>query len=200
MPRNAPGAPAPELPAETSDEALFEGVRRGSEAHFNAFYERTFARVYGFVFSRVRNHADAEELTQETFTVVFRSASSYGARSTPMAWVYGIAKNTVHNHLRRGRLQSHKLEDLEPARVHATQGAWASTPEEDLTLQECLESWQRCLSAITPWQFEVFRLRHLDDLSIDEIAERMDRSNDAVRSSLYRVKRMLVEASGEVAP
>jgi DNA-directed RNA polymerase specialized sigma24 family protein len=37
-------------------------------------------------------------------------------------------------------------------------------------------------------------LRHFDDLPIQEIAERMDRSNDAVRSSLYRVKQLVVEA------
>jgi len=37
-------------------------------------------------------------------------------------------------------------------------------------------------------------LRHVENMTIGEIARRMDRSNDAVRSSLYRVKRMLVEA------
>jgi DNA-directed RNA polymerase specialized sigma24 family protein len=45
----------------------------------------------------------------------------------------------------------------------------------------------------------VFWLRHVDDLSIDEIATRLARSNDAIRSSLYRVKRLLSESGeGEV--
>jgi DNA-directed RNA polymerase specialized sigma24 family protein len=47
---------------------------------------------------------------------------------------------------------------------------------------------------VTPWQAEVFVLRHIENLPIQEIAQRTHRSNDAIRSSLYRVKRLLVEA------
>ena len=57
------------------DEALFEAVCAGSEPHFNVLYTRYFRRIYAFVYQRVRNHADAEELVQETFTVVFRGAA-----------------------------------------------------------------------------------------------------------------------------
>ena len=53
---------------------------------------------------------------------------------------------------------------------------------------------QSLLSNVSEWQSEVFWLRHGENLTIDEIARRVRRSNDAVRSSLYRVKRMLVEA------
>ena len=49
------------------------------------------------------------------------------------------------------------------------------------------------LRSVSDWQAEVFWMRHVDDLSIEQIATRMDRSNDAIRSSLYRVKRLLVE-------
>ncbi len=55
------------------------------------------------------------------------------------------------------------------------------------TIKDCLES-------VTPWQAEVFVLRHIENLPIQEIAQRTSRSNDAIRSSLYRVKRLLVEA------
>ena len=47
---------------------------------------------------------------------------------------------------------------------------------------------------MTDWQAEVFMLRHVENLSIGKIAERMSRSNDAIRSSLYRVKLLLTEA------
>ena len=181
------------LPPAVSDDVLFEGLRRGSEAHFNAFYDRYFPRVYRFIASRVRNHADAEELTQETFTVVFRSARDYSGRSSPLAWVYGIARNTANNHIRRSRLHSDKLDDLGAESVHAT--AATHDPEEELALRRCLESWDECLRGVTPWQVEAFRMRHVENLGIDEIATRTERSNDAVRSSLYRVKRLLVEAA-----
>ena len=67
------------------------------------------------------------------------------------------------------------------------------TPEEHLSLQRCTEAIEERLSGVADWQAEIFVLRHVEDLSIGEIAERMSRSHDAVRSSLYRVKRLLLE-------
>jgi RNA polymerase sigma-70 factor (ECF subfamily) len=178
-----------------TDEALVEGLRRGSERHFDALYDRYFPRVYAFVRARVRDRADAEELTQECFTAVFRSIGAYSGRSTPLAWIYGVAKNTVNNHLRRARAQSERLgADLAGA-LHPLSGGWAATPLEDLELRRSLRRMDERLRGVTRWQAEVFWLRHVDDLSIDEIAQRLKRSNDAIRSSLYRVKRLLVDAA-----
>jgi DNA-directed RNA polymerase specialized sigma24 family protein len=49
---------------------------------------------------------------------------------------------------------------------------------------------------VADWHARVFMMRHFEDLSIDEISRRVSRSQDAVRSSLYRMKKMLVEAVG----
>jgi RNA polymerase sigma-70 factor (ECF subfamily) len=182
--------PATDDPRIASDERLFEAIRSGSERHFNALYDRYFRRVYAFVYSRVRDRADAEEITQESFTAAFRSIAGYSGRSTPLAWIYGIAKNTVNNHLRRAKSQS---ERLGAAGSDAASGEWASTPQDDLEMRELLRRMDERLRSVTGWQAEVFWMRHVDDLSIEQIATRMDRSSDAIRSSLYRVKRLLVE-------
>lgn len=174
-----------------SDERLVEGIQAGSEPHFNILYDRYFRRVFAFVFSRVRDRADAEEITQESFTAVFRSIASYSGRSTPLAWIYGIAKNTVNNHLRRARAQH---ERVEAAGSEATSSEWASTPIDDLEMRQLLLRMDQRLRSVTRWQAEAFWLRHVEDLSIEQIASQMERSNDAIRSSLYRVKRLLVES------
>jgi len=181
------------------DEALFEGIRAGSEPHFNALYDRYFRRVYGFVLARVRDHADAEELAQESFVAVFRGIAGYSGRSTPLAWIYGIAKNTVNNHRRRQRAQTERADAAGPEALHSTSAEWRSTPLDDFEMRQSLRRMDERLHSVTGWQVEVFWLRHVDDLSIDEIAARLDRSNDAIRSSLYRVKRLLSEGAGGVA-
>jgi DNA-directed RNA polymerase specialized sigma24 family protein len=63
-----------------------------------------------------------------------------------------------------------------------------------VSYQRCAEAALRSLDTVSDWQAEVFALRHFENLPIQEIAERMSRSNDAIRSSLYRVKRLIVEA------
>jgi RNA polymerase sigma-70 factor (ECF subfamily) len=180
--------------SELSDVALFQVVRAGHEQHFNFLYERYFSRIYTFIHVRVRNRADAEELTQESFAAVFRSADGYTGRSTPLAWIYGIAKNVVYNHLRRNRAHDARVERAGPDALHGSSPIWTYTPEDHLSLQRYLEVIGDRLGSVTPWQAEVFVLRHFENMPIGEIARRMDRSNDAIRSSLYRVKRMLVEA------
>jgi RNA polymerase sigma-70 factor (ECF subfamily) len=180
--------------AHLSDEALLEGVRSGSEPHFNALYARYFARIYGFVGSRVANRADAEELTQEIFTAVFRSAGGFGERASPLSWIYGIARNTLFNHVRRRQQERAREERLGRAAPPPAL-EWSYTPEEQVRQDRLGDELQRRLASLAPWQRDVFRLRHVEDLPIEEISRRTTRSEDAVRSGLYRAKRLLFDAA-----
>lgn len=181
------------------DDELVRGVRQGSEAHFDELYRRYFQRIYNFTYARVRDHADAEELVQETFMAVFASLEGYGGRSSLLAWIYGVAKNTVNNHLRRLGNHLERLEAAWPSLQQPPTLVTGSTPEEILLMRRYAEALDHCLRSVTPWQAQVFVLRHMDDLPISEIARRTSRSSHAVRSSLYRIKRRMIEA-GEFEP
>jgi len=180
--------------AARSDEALVDGIRRSDEADFTILYERYYQRVYNFSYLRLRNHADTEEVVQETFTSVFRSIHAFHGRSSVLSWIYGIARNTVNNHIRRNVAREQRVNRAE--RELVMNHAWSSpsTPEEELTLQRCADSIREQLASVADWQSEIFLLRHIHNLPIAEIAARTSRSNDAVRSSLCRVKRRLVAA------
>ena len=180
-----------------TDEALFAEVAKGSERHFTALYERYFQRIYSFVYLRLRNHADAEEVTQETFTAVFRSAGDWGGKASPLAWTYGIAKNTVANHQRRAHTGRRRLEQAGPTPLVTTSPTWSLTPEEHLDLDRCAERMANELTGLADWQMEAFVLRHAHNCSIPEISERTGRSSDAVRSGLYRAKKILLEVGAD---
>lgn len=179
--------------SELTDLELVEGVRKGSEAHFNQLYERYFPRIFNFTFSRVRNRADAEEITQETFTAVFRSIEAFQGKSALLTWIFGIARNTINNHLRRARIHDERVDAAEPEMIHPINSLALTTPEEQLALRRHVEAIEDRLESVSRWQVDVFMLRHLENLSIREIADRMKRTDDAIRSSLYRVKRLLVD-------
>jgi RNA polymerase sigma-70 factor (ECF subfamily) len=187
-------APQPPQPTTRGDHEIVEGIRRASEEEFHLLYERYFQRLYSFAYLRLRNHADAEEVVQETFTVVFRSIEAYRGQSSLLSWIYGIAKNTVNNHVRRARAYEARIERAGGELQRSLRSLASCTPEENLTLRRCAEALRARLASVADWHAEVFLLRHVENLPIDEIARRMSRSNDAVRSSLYRVKRLLVEA------
>ena len=177
-----------------SDDELLSAVRDGEEAAFTVLYERYFQRVYNFAYARLRNRADAEEVAQETFTAVFRSVNAFGGRSSLLSWIYGITKNMVNNHLRRSKAYDQRIERAEFELVRNAHTFEACSPEEHLSFRRCADAVEESLTSVSPWQAEVFALRHFENLPIQEIADRMSRSNDAIRSSLYRVKRLIVEA------
>jgi len=180
--------------AVRSDEELVEGIRRSNEGDFATLYERYYRRIYNFAYLRLRNHSDAEEVVQEAFTAVFQSIDAFRGQSSLLSWIYGITKNTVNSHIRRAVAQQERIGRAESELLRNHRLSSASTPEEQLTFQRCAESIRDRLATVAEWQAEIFVLRHLENLPIDEIAARTSRSNDAVRSSLYRVKRLLIDA------
>jgi len=195
-----PVSPLAEVPNSSStDQELLDGIRAGSDLHFAELYDRYFQRIYNFVFARTRNHAETEEIVQETFLAVFRSFENYRGQSSLLSWVYGIAKNTTNNSLRRAKSQHERVElayeeDLVP-RPSIEEGM----PDEQLDLSRFRELLTEQLDSLSAWQAEIFEMRHFENLSIPEISARTSRSSDAVRSSLYRVKRMFIEAADHSA-
>jgi RNA polymerase sigma-70 factor (ECF subfamily) len=178
-----------------TDSDLIEGIRSGSESHFNELYHRYFQRIYNFVYGRIRNHADAEEIVQETFTIVFSSMKKYSGRSSLLSWIYGIAKNTTNNGLRQTKNVNQRMQEIGSEQLRPIKSFASCTPEEQLSIQRYLKDVVEQLEEFGDWQVEIFDMRHLQNMSIREISERTHRSSDSVRSCLYRVKRLLLEAA-----
>ncbi len=186
-----------------SDAELVAGVREANEAHFNELYNRYFRRVYGFVQSRLRNHADAEEITQETFVTIFRSIENYRGQSSLLSWMFGIAKNLSNNTIRRSQNQRERFESVDKEHFSPKPSIGQTSPDDDLSLNRYSAAIRSRMSKLPDWQRRIFEMRHLENMSISEISECSRRSNDAVRSSLYRIKKLIfeaIESGGEALP
>jgi RNA polymerase sigma-70 factor (ECF subfamily) len=178
-----------------SDEELLAGIRAESELHFAELYNRYFQRIYSFVYKRMRNHAEAEEVVQETFLAVFRSFDRYRGQSSLLSWIYGIAKNTANSSIRRSRSLNERIDLADDEDLMPRPSLAVGTPAEQLDLHRFREQLTQRLEGLADWQTEIFEMRHFENLSIPEISRRTTRSSDAVRSSLYRVKRLFFEAA-----
>lgn len=181
--------------ATLTDQELLEGLRAGSERHFGELYGRYFQRIYNFVYARIRNHVECEEIVQETFIAVFRSFENYRGQSSLLSWIYGIAKNTTNNALRRARTQNERIDLVEESELVPNVAVGVHSPDALLDLHRFGDELSMRLEQVADWQAEIFVMRHLENLSIPEISKRTRRSSDAVRSSLYRVKRIFFEAA-----
>ncbi|GAB2550289.1 RNA polymerase sigma factor [Spirosoma aerophilum] len=75
---------------------LIEAVRQGNQDAFRYLYEQTKTRVFNLVLGYVRNREDAEDITQDVYVEVFRSAGSFKGDASGTTWLYRIA---VHKSL-----------------------------------------------------------------------------------------------------
>ncbi|UCE86622.1 MAG: RNA polymerase sigma factor [Deltaproteobacteria bacterium] len=179
-----------------TDESLVARIQTGDEAAFRAIYRRYFARVYRFAARRFPNRADTEDTVQEIFINVFRSIHSYRAEAPFLAWVYGVARRTLANEARRRwRAGTVSGSGCEPPRAEPS--SWlARRPFSPLEEYECRERIARIGRAaqrdLTPVQWALFRLHHLQHRSIHDIARDRGTTLDAVKSHLYRARKRLL--------
>ena len=156
----------------TSDEALMLEFQGGSRAAFEELFARYRKTLYGFFRRRLNNPERAEELTQETFLAVIRSASRYEPRALVGTYLCGIALKLLAAE-RRKLLTS------------ITPGQSAPEPRTDGTSELVL--WVRqAMEKLDAPDREILMLREYEQLSYSDIAELLRIPVNTVRSRLFR--------------
>lgn len=188
-------AAAEQAASALHDERLVSRVRDGDRGAFDLLYDRYFPRVHGFVGRRISNRADVEETVQEIFINVFASLDGYRGEAPFAAWVFGVARRTIAARFKRKRHDTVPLGDDEPENVHPF-GAMARRDADPHEAYEACERLHRLQEAVrvdlSEEQRELFELHHLENRSIQEIARTTARSEDSVKSHLYRARRLLL--------
>ena len=179
-----------------SDDQLIERICGNDLAAFDLLYERYFPRVYGYVKRRLSNPADAEETVQEIFINVFSCLDSFRGDAPFAAWVLGVSRRTVASRFKKKRFPTVSFEDSEDELPDTRLAAALRGEPTPLEHYECSERVARMEAAareqLSEDQWRLFSLHHLQDRSVREIARFLDRSEDAVKSHLYRARKLLL--------
>lgn len=187
-------APALTSYAHLDEAALIEQARSDPEA-FGELYRRNVDRIYAYIFYRVGNVADAEDLTARTFFQALSHLPRYRDLGLPfVAWLYRIAHNLVANHHRaRGRWKLAPLDDLElPSRS-------TDNPERAAVTSERRDALWSAIHRQPEDRQRLLILKFADRLSNEEIGQLMGRTESAVKSLYFRTLKALkvdLEARG----
>jgi RNA polymerase sigma-70 factor (ECF subfamily) len=184
------------LAATPRDDELVARVREGDEAAFESLYERYLPRIYSFVSKRVPNRADTEEIVQEVFINIFSSIGSFRGEAPFSAWALGLTRRTIANRFKKRR---HATVPLIPEEEPETIDLGIPTLRREPTPHdhyECGERISRLEASatrdLTPEQRQLFEMHHLLHRSIQDIARELDKSEDSIKSNLYRARRLLL--------
>lgn len=181
--------------AALSDEALVDRIRSGEVALFDLLYDRYFSRVYRFLDRRLPSRADTEETVQEVFINLFASLHGFRGEAPFAAWVFGLTRRTLAARFKRKRLPTVPLavDDEETGERGAAAMAATPDPHEAYECQERLGRMTRAVREdLSEEQWTLFRLHHLENRSIQEIARTCAKTEDAVKSHLYRARKLLL--------
>ncbi len=175
------------------EEVWVRRAQRGEAGALTYLFEANFDRVYRYAFVRLRDHAEAEDLTQQVFERMLESIKRYEPRGAPFAsWLFRIAHNLIVDHVRRSR-SSERVVDMVRA------GSLPEDPEEHAVARLAGTEVRRLMGRLNDSQRQVLELRFAAQLNVAETADAMHRSVDAVKSLQYSALKALrgLMAEGE---
>jgi len=182
-----------------SDHDLIDRTLGGDEAAFATLVERFQRKIYRVAFAIVRNDADADNITQETFVQAYTHLGRFEQRAEFETWLTRIAINRSRDTLRRRRFVSLFTRSEEDGREIMLVEPIDERPdaERELMSRQLRTAIERAVARLSPQQQVIFRLRHYENLALEDIADHLGLSAGTVRAHLFRaIHKVRKELSG----
>jgi len=164
---------------------ILQSIANGDRRAFQQLYELFSEKVYNTALSYVQNEQDAEEITQDVFTNIFRNASKFKGEAAVSTWIYRITVNASLNQIKRKKRFS-----------FFSAGEIKETPDFDhpgilLEKKEHAKALFKVIDTLSDNQKTAFILSFVEELPRQEVADIMEISLKAVESLLQRAKKNL---------
>ena len=177
------------------DLELVAKAKEGDQKAFGKLMQRYRDSIFFMVLKMVHNRDDAEDLTLEAFGKAFNNIGNYSADFAFSTWLFKIATNNCIDFIRKKRLQTTSLdqtsitEDGESSPIAVKDHS--SNPEESMVKEQRAQKIRAAIEELSPKYRSLIELRYLDELSYEEIAEKLDIPLGTVKAQLFRAKDML---------
>lgn len=178
-------------PGFDEDRALVQRLLAGEADAFEQLFEECYDGLYRFTLTRVgHDELLAEELTQAAFVQALEKLDTYRGEAALFSWLCTFCRYEASAHFRRQRRTPRSVDGPEEdGQVRAALDAMAAGvagPDDSLESKQAVARVHEALDSLRPKYRQVLAWKYFDDLSVSEIAERLDRSPKAVESLLTR--------------
>jgi RNA polymerase sigma-70 factor (ECF subfamily) len=186
---------SPTTPVDAGEQQLIARIRDGETSLFAQLIKPYERRVYPTAFALLRNQDDAEEVAQEAILKAFTHLHQFRAEARFSTWLIQITVNEAR--MRRRKRHGELFEPIE--QINDEEGTytprdfadWREVPSEALERSEVRELLTKALASLAQIYREVFILRDIEDLSIEETAQALGISIPSVKTRLLRARLML---------
>ena len=155
------------------------------------------ARIFSVAYKIVRNHHDAQEITQDTLFAIYRKIGTFRGDSSLCAWICRIAMNISYMKLRRRRKEPHIPIEEMPSQVGEESYRAAILADQNrladewILRLEMMEKVRNALGELPEKYRQILHLEISNDYSNAEIGQRLNLSMGAVKSRLHRARVLL---------
>ncbi len=173
------------------DQDLVARVQAGEKSAFDLLVRKYQHKIAKLISRYIYDHAEVEDVTQETFIKAYRAISGFRGESAFYTWLYRIAINTAKNYLvSQGRRLPNSDLNSDEAEANEESGNLReiATPEHSALTKEIAETVMLTMRALPEDLRTAITLREIEGLSYDEIAAVMDCPIGTVRSRIFRAR------------
>ncbi|HVF27586.1 MAG TPA: sigma-70 family RNA polymerase sigma factor [Pyrinomonadaceae bacterium] len=176
----------------TSDEQIVERALAGDADAFGEIVRRWERRIFALAFSMLNSSEDAREATQETFLAAFRNLRNFRGEAKVSSWLHRIVINQCISRQRRSRVRPETALDDETESGDAQLSTPAhASPARRAESRERTEAVRRAVGALQPELREVVVMKEFEEMTFQEIADRLDIPLSTVKSRLYTALKQL---------
>lgn len=177
-----------------TDEEIVEKIKGGSVELFEVIVKRYQKKLVNYIYRMINDFESAMELCQEVFIKVYNSLDKYNPSFKFTTWIHRISSNATIDWMRKKKIDAYSLDTNDDDDAPSLSQQIASN---DLSPLENLEMGQlqgRIESAINELPYiykQLIILRHINELSYDEIASAVDLPLGTVKNRIFRGREML---------
>lgn len=159
---------------------LITRCKQGDAQAFTAIYRHYSPAIYRYLYSKVSNQHDAEELTSQTFLAVLEGLPGYHSRDKFTGWLYTIARNKAADHFRSRERRAMTMDENTAVIVNPDLLG-------EIVKDERSQALARLINQLPGEQQELLQLRFVADLTFREMGEALKRNPEGVKKAVYRL-------------
>ena len=173
-------APAPE-----SIDAVIQRCLGGDQDAWAEIVRLHWRKVFNIAYKFTGKHDEAEDLTQDVFLKIFKSLDTFDRRANFQTWLVSVSRNLCIDHYRSVRKERETIDrDVDPGDL--TPAAQTISPMAALEQRDRVELLKKAMDQLPPTLRSAVLLRDIQELSYQEIADRLHLPEGTVKSRINR--------------
>jgi RNA polymerase sigma factor (sigma-70 family) len=177
--------------------AFIKQLRQRDTDAFKTLYTETKTMLYNYILYKVNGSRDtAEDILSEVFVNAIDYAASLTVTHNVTAWLYRIARTKIVDYIRR---LGKEKKIVSACTLYSITKKQTETPEEYLLKSEYRQLLQAAFCTISADYQDVLKKKYIEEDSVKQIAEQLQKSEKSVESLLYRGRRELIKSINKLA-